>query len=218
MWTILFFLKSCLRNILKHRTAARWRRLNPHNRTILEGNVSKEYFSTITVGKGSYGRLNVHFFGNSQEGLRIGNYVSIADNVTFILSGNHRTDTFSVYPTKSLIGRGISPDNDALSKGVIIIEDEVWIGTGVTVLSGVKIGMGAVVAAGSIVTKDVPPFAIVGGSPARFIKWRIPQSLHARRMNIRLADLSEEVIRENMELFYRPLDEDTLSQIENLRR
>lgn len=78
--------------------------------------------------------------------------------------------------------------------------------------------MGAVVAAGSIVTKDVPPFAIVGGSPARFIKWRIPQSLHARRMNIRLADLSEEVIRENMELFYRPLDEDTLSQIENLRR
>ncbi len=201
----------------KHRTAARWRKLNPHNRTVLDGDVSEEYMQTATAGKGSYGGLNVQFFGNSQEGLQIGNYVSIAENVTFVLAGNHRTDTFSVYPLKSFYGEGYNPDNDALSKGTIIIEDEVWIGTGVTVLSGVKIGMGAVVAAGSVVTKDVPPFAIVGGSPARFIKWRIPQSLHARRMNIRLADLSEEVIRENMELFYRPLDEDTLSQIEKLK-
>lgn len=194
--------------------ASRWRAMNTHNNTQLKrGEIDK-----IKVGTGSYGPLDVICFHNEQEGLRIGNYVSIAEGVTFVLAGNHRTDTFSTYPIHSLIQKPYSPAHDALCKGEIIVDDEAWIGMNATIVSGVHIGMGAVVAAGSVVTKDVPPFALVGGNPARFIKWRIPEELIERRSRIRLADLDESIICKHIHLFYQTLDTQVLDAIEALPR
>ncbi len=92
----------------------------------------------------------------------IGNYVLMAENVALIGRHDHRIDVVGKEIWNS--GRGDSSR--------VVIEDDVWLGHGAIVLSGVTIGSGAVVAAGAVVTKDVPPFAIVAGNPARVIKMR----------------------------------------------
>lgn len=94
----------------------------------------------------------------------IGNYVLIARRVSLIGRDDHRFDVCG-RPTM-FSGRG-----DTVS---IVIEDDVWIGHGSIVLSGVRLGAGAIVAAGSVVTKDVPPCSIVGGNPAKLIRMRFP--------------------------------------------
>lgn len=107
---------------------------------------------------------------NSQIGFRnvlyvnkltIGNDVIIGPNVTFIGS-NHRYDDKNIPIRK----QGV------VDKGEIIINDDVWIGAGAIILPGIKIGRGSIIAAGAIVTKDVPEYAIVGGNPAKIINYR----------------------------------------------
>lgn len=92
----------------------------------------------------------------------IGNKVLIASNVAFLNSDDHNFNIIGKTMWDS--GRG--------DKHKILVEDDVWIGHGSIILSPVKIGRGAVIAAGSVVTKNVPPYCIVGGSPAKLIKMR----------------------------------------------
>lgn len=80
----------------------------------------------------------------------------------------------STYPFKRKLFHG---GEEAVSKGDIIVGDDVWVGYGATILSGVHIGQGAVIAAGAVVNKDVPPYAIVGGIPAKVIKYRFSESV-----------------------------------------
>lgn len=187
-----------------------WRLNNSHNSTNLGKYISD--INKIRVGKYSYGEINVESFDNPDEKLIIGNYVSIASKVVFILGGNHQTDTFTPFPLKTRFIK-FSPELDAKTKGGIIVEDEVWIGANVIIMSGVKIGKGAVIAAGSVVTKDVEPFSIVGGNPAKFIKWRIPIELIQDRKKINLIDLDIEIIKKDVNLFYEKLDENILKYI-----
>ena len=92
----------------------------------------------------------------------IGNKVAIATNVAFLNSDDHNYN---------IIGKTIW-DSGRGDKYQIVVEDDVWIGYGAIILSPVRIGRGAIVGAGSVVLKDVPAYSIVGGCPARFIKWR----------------------------------------------
>ena len=96
--------------------------------------------------------------------------------------------------------------DEATSKGKIEISDDVWIGTNALILSGVHIGKGAVVAAGSVVTKDVPPFAIVGGVPAKVIKYRFPDDIIACLMKCDYSNISDDMIKEHFELFNSEMD------------
>jgi maltose O-acetyltransferase len=98
----------------------------------------------------------------------IGNNIMFGPNVT-IRGGNHRID---------VVGKYMFDVNDKLPENDqdVFIEDDVWIGCNAIVLKGVTIGRGAVVAAGALVTKSVPPYAIVGGNPARIIKYRFSES------------------------------------------
>ncbi|KQS93353.1 hypothetical protein ASG21_12500 [Chryseobacterium sp. Leaf394] len=181
---------------------SRWRQLNLHNSTVLGFSTD---INKITVGNSTYGSLNVYEFGILGEGLFIGNYVSIARNVNFILGGNHKMDTFTSYPLKAMLTfRDF--DQDAESKGPIIVEDECWIGFNVTILSGVTIGRGAIIAAGSVVTKDVLPFSIVGGNPAKIIKFKHNEEIISYLKTVSLSDMSEELIIKNIEIFYEPLE------------
>jgi acetyltransferase-like isoleucine patch superfamily enzyme len=159
----------------------------------------------VSVGKMSYGPLDVRYWGAENEKLTIGNYVSISSGVKFLLGGNHRYDTFSTYPFKVKV---LGHQKEAWSKGEIIVDDDVWIGMDAMILSGVTIGKGAVVAAGSIVTKDVPPFAIVGGNPAKLIKYRFEKDLINLMIEFDYEILNNKVVEESIDKLYQPLNKD----------
>ncbi|MFJ6696537.1 CatB-related O-acetyltransferase [Streptomyces sp. NPDC091272] len=110
------------------------------------------------------------------ERLRIGRFCALATGVRFIMNGaNHRLDGPSTFPFPTL-GGAWGPHVDLLTnlpvRGDTVLGNDVWIGYGVTVMPGVRIGHGGIVAAGSVVTSDVPDYAIVGGNPARLIRKR----------------------------------------------
>lgn len=88
----------------------------------------------------------------------------------------------------------------------VIIGNDVWIGANVCILPGVKIGDGAIVAAGAVVAKDVPPYAIVGGVPAKVIKYRFEQEIIEKMLEIKWWDWSLDKIEDNIEFFYNPIE------------
>lgn len=129
----------------------------------------------LIVGKYSYGinNLNIHNYKGSLAKVIIGNYCSIGPEVTVITGGIHPINRISTFPFKiqwHLDGR--YEDGMPYTKGDVVIGSDVWIGTGVIILSGVHLGHGSVIAAGAVVTKDVPQYAVVGGNPAKLIKYR----------------------------------------------
>ena len=194
-------IRNLVRKMEFHRFQKEWRKKNPHNRTVA-GSVFP--LEIVSVGKHSYGMLNVYSYYPQQEQLSIGNFVSIAPEVKFVLGGNHSTDTFTSFPLKSLYS-GIHQPEDARSKGPIKVEDEVWIGINSLILSGVTLSKGAVIAAGSVVTRDVPPYAVVGGNPAKVIKYRFPEAVIRQLMEVDLARFPDSVLKEHIDLMYQPL-------------
>ena len=126
------------------------------------------------IGVGTYGLPVVHDW---QEGstLRIGSYSSIAEQVEIFLGGHHRTDWVSTYPFPAMIPEAENIQGYALSRGDVVIGSDVWLCTNSIILSGVTVGHGAVVAAGAVVSRDVAPYSVVAGNPARHIRWRFPE-------------------------------------------
>ncbi|WLT31329.1 CatB-related O-acetyltransferase [Geothrix sp. PMB-07] len=103
----------------------------------------------------------------------IGNYTSIADEVHILLGGDHPTHWVSTFPLRIKLGLpGAGRDGTPSTKGDVVIGSDVWIGLGVTILSGVHIGDGAIIMARSVIVKDVEPYAIVGGVPGRLVRKR----------------------------------------------
>ncbi len=144
----------------------------------------------VEAGNYSYGNLSLFDFKDGSK-LKIGNFCSFAKNTFFCLGGEHDYKTLSTYPFESRIS-----DNKitSFSKGDIVIGDDVWIGVNVTILSGVKIGQGAIIAAGSVVTKDVEPYSIYGGVPARLIKKRFSDEIIEKLKKVDYSTLSKEKI------------------------
>ncbi len=127
----------------------------------------------LTMGRGSYGGPQVLTFPGDSASVRVGQFSSIGMDVVLMDGGNHRSDWVTTYPLRSMLGLpGAFADGHPTSKGDIAIGNDVWIGRGARVLSGVTIGDGAVVAGYSVVTKDVRPYAIVAGNPAREVRRR----------------------------------------------
>ncbi len=123
------------------------------------------HFSYNSISIGHNVRIGVGAeFVASETTITIGNHVMFGPNVT-IRGGNHNTAQIGRYMIDVKIKR---EDDDQ----PVIIEDDVWVGTRSIILKGVKIGRGAIISAGSVVTKDVDPYSVVGGVPARRLKWR----------------------------------------------
>ena len=97
------------------------------------------------------------------------------------------------------------------TKGDIIIEDDVWIGYGCTILSGVKIGQGAVIGTRSVVAKDIPPYAIYAGN--KIIKYRFSNKVIEKLLKIDFSKINEKCIRENIKCFYETITEDNVERI-----
>lgn len=185
-----------------------WRKRNNYNNTSLRNTFP---FEKVSVGKYTYGPLNVISYGNKNEKLIIGNYCSIATGVKFLLGGEHHPEYFMNYPFKLFL----LPDDDIedrRTKGPIVIGDDVWIGMDVIVVSGVTIGQGAIIAAGSVVSKDVPSYAIYATN--RIIKYRFSKDIIDELLKIDFSKLDYEFVVKHIELFYTSNVKDVLKNPE----
>lgn len=119
-------------------------------------------YKKISIGNDVY--IGPYAIFSSIKGITIGNKVTFGPRVT-IMAGNHNFKVVGSY----IFDNHVKNNDDDQP---VVINDDVWIGCNVTILKGVNIGRGAIVGAGAVVTKDVPPYAIVGGNPAKLIRFR----------------------------------------------
>jgi acetyltransferase-like isoleucine patch superfamily enzyme len=161
----------------------------------------KEY-RDYEIGFGTYGTPHILIEYPEQAKLSIGKYCSIANNVWIFLGGEHRLEWITTYPFdmifkdwtfKSVLG-------SCKSKGNVIIGNDVWIGMNAIILSGVHIGDGAVIGAGAVVTKDVCPYAVVAGNPAKVISYRFLPEVIEKLLLVKWWDWSLEKIKANRHL------------------
>lgn len=147
------------------------------------------YFGNrVRIGPGTVCIGNFSFVGPEtwiQSNTVIGNYVMLAGRVS-IVGGDHKIDVPGVPMIQA--GRDVNIE--------VVIEDDVWVGNGVIIMHGVTIGEGAIVAAGAVVTKDVAPYAIVGGVPAKKIRDRFnadEQYIHRKALSELRKDLKDKL-------------------------
>ncbi|MDD5439157.1 MAG: CatB-related O-acetyltransferase [Candidatus Omnitrophica bacterium] len=190
----------------------KWRSVNKDNFTSAYNVFPAE---KVTVGRYSYGPLTVLSYGSANEKLTIGSLVSIANDVVFVLGGNHRHNTFSTYPFKvNVLGEKV----ESYSKGPIIVEDDVWIGMGATILSGVRLGRGAIIATRSVVARDVPPYAVVAGNPAQVVKYRFDRDMIEKLKRFDFSRIDEKFIKEHIQALYAELNQDTMKELTGIGR
>ncbi|MBF9234502.1 CatB-related O-acetyltransferase [Microvirga alba] len=161
------------------------------------------YYDDPRGPEGFVERCVLHHFDFIGDKLVIGKFCAIATGVTFIMNGaNHAMTGFSTYPF-NIFGHGWEEGFDwgtikAGFKGDTIIGNDVWIGHEATIMPGVKIGDGAIIAAKSVVTADVPPYAIVGGNPAKVLRQRFSDDVIAELLTLRWWDWSVDKITRNL--------------------
>jgi acetyltransferase-like isoleucine patch superfamily enzyme len=159
---------------------------------------------TVKIGAHTYGNPNIVSF-RKEDVVIIGKFCSIADDALILAGGEHDYRMVSTFPLRSrLIAK---KEVDVVSKGPIIIGNDVWIGSGVIILSGVEIGHGSVIGAGSIVTRNVPPYAIVTGVPAKISGFRFKQHQIKKLLEIAWWNWSLEKIISNSDYFYGDVED-----------
>lgn len=141
------------------------------------------------------------------ENAEIGKYCSISDHCR-IGMGNHNLNQISTSPlfTERKNGTGyrwVEQDTGAAPLKKVYVGNDVLIGSHALIMGGISIGDGAVVGAGAVVTEDIPPYAVVGGVPARIIKYRFPEEVIARLQELQWWDWPEDILRTRIDLFQR---------------
>jgi acetyltransferase-like isoleucine patch superfamily enzyme len=156
--------------------------------------------SKVSIGRFTYGyeKMNIKQWGEGAS-LKIGSFCSLAENLTILLGGNHRVDWATTFPfghifQDDLGGEDIS--GHPMSKGDVFIGSDVWIGRSTTIVSGVRVEDGAVIAANSHIVKDIGAYEIWGGNPARFIRKRFGSDVIEGLLRLKWWDLEIDVVRE----------------------
>lgn len=163
----------------------------------------------VEVGKYTYGVLNVNSYRNKEEYLKIGNFCSIASEVLFVLSGEHRMDCLSSFPFSEKIYH--DTNSSALTKGSIIVEDDVWIGVRCTILSGVTIGQGSVIGANSIVYKDIPPYSVYVGN--KIVRKRFSDAIINKLLTLDFSLFNDDILADYKGVFCTPITDNNIDKI-----
>ncbi len=154
----------------------------------------------MSFGNYTYGESNISI-KSWDEGttLIVGKFCSIAENIQVFIGGNHRSDWVTTYPFGHInheIFTNFDGKGHPKSNGNVIIGNDVWIGSNATIMSGITIGDGAIIACNSHVIKDVEPYSIVGGNPAKLIKYRFTKKQIDELLKIKWWDYEESKINE----------------------
>jgi chloramphenicol O-acetyltransferase type B len=163
----------------------------------LESHVS--IYSGSNIIDSTIGRFTYIAEQSNLNLVKVGRFCSIGSQI-ICGNGDHPTDFVSTHPVffsnLNQCGTSFTEKNLFEERKEIIIGNDVWIGSRVFVRDGVKIGNGAIIGAGAVVVKDVPAYAIVGGVPAKIIRFRFPEHIIQELQDIKWWDLPEEKLRE----------------------
>ena len=158
---------------------------------------TQKHGNDVSVGAYTYGDFRVNRYASDMKTkLKIGKFCSIAIGTTFTLGGEHRSDFVTTYPFNRLVKSFNYIKGSPISKGDIIVGNDVWIGENAHIMSGVTIGDGAIIGSEALVTKDIPPYAIVGGNPAKIIRYRFDEDTIKKLLKIRWWDFNDEKLVE----------------------
>ncbi|MHB8243040.1 MAG: CatB-related O-acetyltransferase [Solirubrobacteraceae bacterium] len=164
-----------LRDLLGRPVDALLDRLGERRGQLAERAVEEHLYSSerLSLGRCSYGSPLVATFPGDTASVRVGSFCSIGPDVILMDGGDHRLDWITTFPFRAYLELpGAYADGHPRSRGDIEIGSDVWIGRGARVRSGVTVGDGAVIGAYSVVTRDVRPYAVVAGVPAREVHRR----------------------------------------------
>lgn len=173
-----------------------------------------EMYPEYSIGKWSYGNPSI-FNRNEGTVFKIGAFCSIASGVKIFLGGEHRTDWITTYPFNILWKKAKHIKGHPRSKGDVVIGNDVWIGRDAVILSGVTVGDGAVIGARALVTKNVPPYSIVAGNPARVIRKRFDEATVERLLELKWWEREDEEIEQLLPLLLSADPEAFLITAEN---
>ena len=159
----------------------------------------------ISIGHHSYG-IPIVLFGDLQKNtrLKIGNFCSLPHKrVLILLGGEHYHNWVSTYPLNMNFPSYNLPSS-LRSKGDVVIGNDVWFGVNTTILSGVTIGDGAIIGANSLVVDNIPPYAVVGGNPAKIIRYRFSKETIKLLLQIKWWNWTERKIKDASHLIMQP--------------
>jgi len=159
------------------------------------------YIDSYIVGAKLESSLNYHVTAGIHN-LQIGKYSLLAEEILFLIDVDKDYKHICMGAISAFDGLKYKRKINRTRKGQIIIQNDCWIGSGAAIMGGVTIHNGAIVTAKAVVTKDVPPYAIVGGNPARVIKYRFDEQQIIALQKIAWWDWNQEKIRDNAGLFY----------------
>lgn len=157
----------------------------------------------VTVGRHTYGHDSSTFqIFIPAARIEVGAFCSIAPEVRILAGSEHISTRATTFPLKAaLFDRAEGNSGDVLDKGTTVIGHDVWLGLGATVLSGVLVGDGAIIGAGAVVSKSIPPYAIVAGNPAQIVRYRFEPQIRRRLLALAWWEWDDEDIRALKEWF-----------------